>query len=109
MLLLSRVAEHLYWAARYVERAEVTARVVSEHTHLLVDLPTSVPLTWEPLLDLPGVPREERGRSEREVVAFLLADPANPSSVLASVVTARANLRATREVLPREAWEVVNS
>ena len=108
MLLLARVAEQLYWAARYVERAEMTARVVSEHTHLLVDLPTSVPLTWEPLLDVPGVSRDG-ARSEREVVAFLLADPDNPSSVLASVVSARANLRSTREMLSREAWEALNN
>jgi len=125
MLLLARVAEQLYWAARYVERAEMTARVVSEHTHLLVDLPTSVPLTWEPLLDVPGArppraltapagsngDRDDRPPevTEREVVAFLLAAPDNPSSVLASVSAARTNLRGAREVLPREAWEAVNN
>ena len=118
MLLLARVAEQLYWAARYVERAEMTARVVSEHTHLLVDLPTSVPLTWEPLLDVPGVGPAAGGaeadgdgstHTEREVVAFLLADPDNPSSVLASIVAARANLRSTREMLSREAWEALNN
>jgi A predicted alpha-helical domain with a conserved ER motif. len=53
-VLLSRVAERLYWGARCVARAEDTARVVAEHTHLLVDLPTSVPLTWEPLLAVSG-------------------------------------------------------
>lgn len=123
MLLLARVAEQLYWAARYVERAEMTARVVSEHTHLLVDLPTSVPLTWEPLLDLDGngTDGDDSGdsgdeadgsdgvRTEKEVVGFLLADPDNPSSVLASVVAARTNLRSTREALSREAWEALNN
>ena len=116
MLLLARVAEQLYWAARYVERAEMTARVVSEHTHLLVDLPTSVPLTWEPLLDVPGVgpellaaAAEDGPRSEREVVGFLLADPDNPSSVLSCVVSARANMRSAREMLSRDAWEAVNN
>lgn len=108
-MLLARVAEQLYWAGRYVERAEITARVVSEHTHLLVDLPTSVPLTWEPLLDVPGVSGRKDLVDERAVVAYLLADPDNPSSVLAAVVTARANLRSTREVLSREAWEALNN
>ena len=63
-MLLSRVAENLYWAARYLERAENTARIVREHTNLIIDLPTSVPLTWEPLLAIlavaafvPGVAR----------------------------------------------------
>ncbi len=53
-MLLSRVAENVYWAARYLERAESTARIVREHTNLLVDLPTSAPLTWEPLLAIVG-------------------------------------------------------
>jgi uncharacterized alpha-E superfamily protein len=111
-VLLSRVAEQLYWGARYIERAEDTARVVAEHTHLLVDLPTSVPLTWEPLLAVAGM-RDDfdaryPGADERHIITFLLADKDNPSSVLASVVAARENLRSAREVLPREAWQALN-
>jgi len=111
-MLLSRVAEHLYWAARYLERAEDTARVIGEHTHLLVDLPTSVPLTWEPLLAVTGsgVAFGERypAPDEQNIITFLLADRDNPSSVVSSVVAARENLRTTREVLPREAWQALN-
>lgn len=112
-MLLARVAEQLYWAARYLERAETTARVVNQHTHLLVDLPTSVPLTWAPLLGIAG-PGEafattHPAASEHDIVAFLLADPDNPSSLLSSVHVARTNLRSSREVLAREAWEAVNN
>jgi uncharacterized alpha-E superfamily protein len=111
-MLLARVAEQLYWAGRYVERAGLTARVVNEHTHLLVDLPTSVPLTWEPLLAVPAL-RAEFDASypapdEPHVVAFLLADRDNPASVLTSVMQARTNVRTAREVLPREAWQAIN-
>ena len=38
-MLLSRVAERLYWAARYLERAEGTARIVREHSNVIVDMP----------------------------------------------------------------------
>ena len=48
-ILLCRTADSLYWGGRYLERAEGLARLVAEHTALLVDLPTSVPLTWEPV------------------------------------------------------------
>jgi uncharacterized alpha-E superfamily protein len=111
-VLLSRVAEQLYWAARYLERAEGTARVVAEHTNLLVDLPTSVPLTWEPLLAVPGLRKtfDERydTADERSIIRFLLSDRDNPSSVLAAVTSARENLRTAREVVPREAWQALN-
>ena len=48
--LLSRVAQDVYWAARYLERAEDTARIVREYTNLIIDLPTSATPGWEPLL-----------------------------------------------------------
>lgn len=111
-MLLSRVAEQLYWAARYLQRAESTARVVSEHTNLLVDLPTSVPLTWEPLLAIAGMRKlfDERHpvADEHSIITFLLSDRQNPSSVLSAVSAARENLRAAREALPREAWQALN-
>ena len=37
--MLSRVAENLYWVARYIERAENTARLINVNAHLLLDLP----------------------------------------------------------------------
>ena len=37
--MLSRVAENIYWMARYMERAEDTARLVNVTTHLVLDLP----------------------------------------------------------------------
>ena len=54
MALLSRVAEQLYWGARYIERAEDTVRVIRAYTDVLVDLPTSVTTSWEPLLAITG-------------------------------------------------------
>jgi uncharacterized alpha-E superfamily protein len=111
-MLLARVADQLYWAGRYVERAEITARVVNEHTHLLVDLPTSVPLTWEPLLAVPGLRSEFDAAypapDEPHVVSFLLADRENPVSVLSTVMAARNDVRTAREVMPREAWQAIN-
>ncbi|MCB1940418.1 MAG: alpha-E domain-containing protein, partial [Rhodocyclaceae bacterium] len=38
IVLLSRVAENAYWAGRYLERAESTARLVKTHTELFLDL-----------------------------------------------------------------------
>ncbi len=111
-MLLSRVADNLYWGSRYLERAEDTARVVRAFTDLLLDLPAGVASSWEPLLAIAGS-REEYARghvraAESDIVRFLVADLHNFGSVVSSVASARENLRTTREVLPREAWQAVN-
>jgi uncharacterized alpha-E superfamily protein len=111
-VLLCRTAYSLYWAGRYLERAESLARLVAEHTALLVDLPTSVPLTWEPLLAIPGVNHGFYAQFERadepSIMQFLLADPSNPSSLYRSLTDARENLRTVRQVFPPEAWRLAN-
>ena len=112
MALLSRVAEQLYWAARYMERAEDTVRIVRAYTDVIVDLPMSVVSSWEPLLavtgtgDLHKVHHEQA--DEASIVHFLIADEQNANCVVNAVAMARENLRSSREVVPREAWKVVN-
>lgn len=111
-MLLSRAADNIYWGARYLERADGTARVVRTFTEVLLDLPVGVASSWEPLLAVVGnralFDATHARASEGDVVRFLVADTANPGSVLSSVAAARENLRTTREVLPREAWQTVN-
>jgi uncharacterized alpha-E superfamily protein len=111
-MLLSRVAENLYWAARYLERVEDTARIVREHTNLIVDLPTSVAINWEPLLAITATRESFDDRYERpdeaSIVRFLVADRENPGSILMSIEHAREGIRTCREVLPREVWQGVN-
>lgn len=111
-MLLSRVAANLYWAARYLERAEGTARIVREHTSLLIDMPPAVMSSWEPLLAITGTNHDYNARHEHideaGVVAYLLAEEANPSSIRSSVDQARQNLRTCREVIPGPAWVTVN-
>ena len=111
-MLLSRVAENICWAGRYLERAEATARLVVSHTELYVDLPLSAGLGWTPLLAVTGT-RELFGARHRlvtedDVITFLAADPSHPGSIPAAVLAARENLRRTRDQIPREAYEIVN-
>lgn len=110
--LLSRVAENLYWASRYMERAEDTARVIACYSEAMTDMPMSVTTSWEPLIAIAGsraLYDEGHMRTEEsDIVRFLVADAANPGSVATSVTMARENLRTTREVMPREAWFAVN-
>lgn len=112
-VLLARTADRLYWGARYIERAEDTARIVRAFNDLVVDFPSVELLRWEPLAALTGsasavvVPPDDPS-GERTMLRYLLADSANPGSIISAVTSARENLRTTREVMPREAWQAVN-
>lgn len=110
--MLSRVAERLYWMSRYLERAEDTARLVNAFSHVILDLPKGTNLEWKVLLDIFDL-RDQfhlhyKNANERNVVKFLLANERNTSSLRYSITAARENMRTTREVLPAEAWEIVN-
>lgn len=111
--MLSRVAERIYWGGRYLERAENTARMVSTYAGVLLDLPEESGLTWRHLVTTADAEAAfmERYRSvnERSVLTFLTTDRKNPGSIVSSVAFARENFRTTRDVLPREAWESINS
>lgn len=110
--MLSRVAERVYWMARYVERAENTARMVMAFNLLALDMPKSVQLSWRGLVEVTGndelFENHYQREDERNCVKFLLADSDNPSSVLNSLREARENVRTTRDLVPSEAWEVMN-
>ncbi|MDF1763525.1 MAG: alpha-E domain-containing protein [Oleibacter sp.] len=110
--MLSKVAERVYWAARYLERIESTARLVSIYDKLLFDLPKQVNLGWYNLIVINSLEQDFADRysnqDERNVVKFLLGDETNPGSVVSSLHAIRENIRTTRDVVPAETWELVN-
>ncbi|MVN87871.1 hypothetical protein GO986_14005 [Deinococcus sp. HMF7620] len=112
MLLLSRLAENLYWTGRYMERAENTARLLSVNYYATLESATRARDHWRPLLDLTGgetALRERYGRIDaRSVSAWLAFDRDNPASIASSLARARENARGLRDRIPSEMWEAVN-
>jgi uncharacterized alpha-E superfamily protein len=114
MALLSRVADRIYWAARYIERAEDSARVLRSFGELLADIPNVDAANWQSLVTIAGSDTEVETNGngeesqERIVVRFLMSDPEHANSIHQTVESCRSNLRTCREVVPREAWETVN-
>jgi uncharacterized alpha-E superfamily protein len=110
--MLSRVANRIYWMARYLERAENMARLVNVNAHLLLDLPLRVHLGWRPLVEILGsetlFEATHDEYDERSVVRFLIGDPQYPSSIISALASARENARTVRDIIPREAWEQIN-
>jgi uncharacterized alpha-E superfamily protein len=115
--MLSRVANLVYWMARYLERAENAARLVDVNVQLAIDLQSSTPeegRLWEPLVFASGGHELYRSLyqgevSERTVVDYMLFDRRNPSSVASCVSMARENARCIRDQISGEIWEQLNS
>jgi uncharacterized alpha-E superfamily protein len=110
--MLSRVAERVYWMARYIERAEDTARLVAAYNHLVMDIPRGSQPEWDVLvriLDADAVfDKWFRVRNEQNVLRLLIGEAEAPCSIPNAVHAARENVRTTRDVLPDEVWELVN-
>ena len=110
--MLSRVAENLYWLGRYMERAENTGRIINVNGNLLLDLPRGIAAGWQPLIEIMGsgdiYRKAYNDFEERNVVRFLVGDNQNPGSIISSLSMARENARTIRDIIPREAWEVIN-
>jgi uncharacterized alpha-E superfamily protein len=111
--MLARAAENLYWMARYLERAENTARLINSTTHVLLDLPLGATFGWKNLIEIAGLENHFQQNypeaNEESIMRFLIEDSRNPSAILSCVQYARENTRTLREVLPAEMWERINS
>ena len=113
--MLSRTADHLYWMARYTERAENTARMldVAVQTSMLPQSAQDTEQAWRAILGISELQDAFDARyatlDEKNVLAFMVGDPANPSSIVSCLTAARENARAVRGVLTTEVWETQNA
>jgi uncharacterized alpha-E superfamily protein len=113
-IVLSRTADHLFWMARYIERAENTARMldVNLSTSLLPQSLQASERSWRALLSISELSSAFDARypmvSARDVVDFMVRDPSNPSSIHSCLQAARENARAVRGSLTTEVWETHN-
>ncbi|NND69176.1 MAG: alpha-E domain-containing protein, partial [Halioglobus sp.] len=123
------MAERVYWIGRYMERIENIARLINVNASLLLDMPSETHVSWLSLLNIVGGEdllesgnvalgktgkRGKKGKSaaqgaqERAVMKLLISDKTSHCSIATCLVNARENARTTREVIPSEAWELIN-
>jgi uncharacterized alpha-E superfamily protein len=111
--MLSRIADSMFWIARYMERAEEIARILDVNYHMFLDQsPQSYRLRWEPLVAIAG----EQDRftaayaeaNAQTVFEFLALRQDNPNSISTCLERARENARTIRERISREMWEDIN-
>lgn len=111
--LLSRVADSVYWIARYIERAENVARFIGVNLNLQLDLPLAPAHQWQPLIETSGDAESFRERypdaTQNRVIQYLTYDQENPNSIVSCLRLARENARSVRETISSEMWEQINS
>ncbi len=113
--MLSRTADHLYWMARYTERAENIARML-DVTYRVSLLPTSNRLPdkgWGAVLSITGLEADYAERlgnvTPDSLLRYMALDADNPSSIFTCMRAARENAHAVRGTLTSEIWETINT
>jgi uncharacterized alpha-E superfamily protein len=113
--MLSRTADSLFWLARYVERADNTARIIDAANRL-----AATPISyagesneWVSAMSaaraLSGFDSTHEEITRDAAIDFLAFAASNPSSIKSCLATARHNARAERTALTSEMWEAINS
>lgn len=110
--MLSRVADAIYWASRYVERAENVARFIDVSLNLMLESSAHGERDWASLVHTTGDQEffeKKYGKATPEnVTQFLTFDDEYSSSILSSVSRARENARSVRDIISREMWQELN-
>ena len=111
--MLRRIADSLFWAARYLERAEWRARLVSVNHNLLIEGPVPSGNAWSSLLAISGdqelFEQHYASADETSVQSFFVLDARNPSSIRSCIDAARENARALRHRISSELWLEINT
>ena len=109
-MLLSRSAENLYWANRYVERAETISRLldVGYRISLLPNYSSTHKNEWESILlsagSFDGYRLKYNEFNQKNISDYLLFDNENKSSVINCMKAARNNIRSARTRVTNDVW-----
>ena len=109
-MLLSRVADALYWIGRYLERAEHTARLIDVRLDLGIGRQPSGVWDFTHFFESLRVPVPETPpAAPAALMRALVFDTGQRDSVAACVTAARENARQVREEISSDMWEHINA
>ena len=109
-LMLSRVADSLYWMSRYMERTDGILRMLKINYASSQD--DSQEFSWKPVLKIFTFLNEDEANAlahdTRAVLQFMVIGKDNPNSVLNIVTLARENARSVQDHITKEMWQCIN-
>ncbi|MGM0876064.1 MAG: alpha-E domain-containing protein [Bacillota bacterium] len=114
--MMNRCAELLFWVGRYIERIENHTRLIDVNYHMRHELKRNEneeDYMWERLVAAIGngntINKKYETMNEKTVIQFLTFDKTNTNSIFSCVHQTRTNMRALRQLLPDEMWDITNA
>jgi uncharacterized alpha-E superfamily protein len=107
--MLSRVADAVFWMARYMERTDNVLRVM--RTNYIASQDEIQNFDWQLWVD--GFSAQVRNsnvpvNNYRDALFHLLLNKENDNSVLINIVRARENARSIQDYITKEVWQCIN-
>lgn len=110
--MLSRVAETIYWMARYIERTNGMLQIL--RTYYISSQDDITDFTWRPVLKIYGSELSKKEFKEVEndtakVFEYLILNKENVTSAYNNIRQSRENARAIQDHITKEVWQCLNN
>src|SRR5580765_3161837 len=109
--MLSRVAESVFWMARYMERTDGLLRVL--RTNYIASQDEMLQLNWQSVLQTYGYldvnEIEAIKYDTRAVLRYVMLDRDNDASLINNITRSRENARSVQDHITKEMWHALNS
>jgi uncharacterized alpha-E superfamily protein len=106
--MLSRVADAVFWMARYMERTDNVLRVL--RTNYIASQDEIQNFDWQLWVDGLGATPDANVKviNYHEALFHLVLNKENDTSVLINIVRARENARSVQDYITKEVWQCMN-
>ena len=110
--MLSRIADSLFWMARYLERTDGILRMLRINFITSLDQNGTSEFNWYPVLQifttLSKEEAEKLATSSDQVLRYMIFNKENENSICSIVGKARENARGVQDHITKEVWEGIN-
>jgi uncharacterized alpha-E superfamily protein len=110
--MLARIADSLFWMARYIERADGIMRMLKINYTASLDKSSGTEFSWKPVLKLFSTLTDEQiehiQQDNKQVMTFMIVNRDNPNSLFNIIKQARENARGVQDHITLEVWGCIN-
>jgi uncharacterized alpha-E superfamily protein len=110
--MLARIADSLFWMARYIERADGIMRMLKINYTASLDKSGAEEFSWKPVLrlfsTLNDAEIEAIEKDSKRVMHYMIDDRNNHNSLFNIIKSSRENARGVQDHITLEVWSCVN-